>query len=172
MWGPSRAPTLDGVGYFMAIIHDLSRKVWIYLLKTKDEAFSVFQEWKKTVEKQTRKKVKALRTENGLEYQISSIYCKNEGIIRHLTVIGTPQQNVIAERINMAILERLRCMGAWVSKGFCGEAAKTVYYLINRCHSTALNFKTPQDIWNGKPHSLSHLKVFLSWPWWIGVPKN
>lgn len=68
IWGPSRAQTLGGARYFMNIIDDLSRKVWIYLLKIKDEAFSVFKGWKKTVEKQNRKKVKGLRTDNGPDY--------------------------------------------------------------------------------------------------------
>lgn len=158
LWGPSRTPTLGGARYFMTIIDDLPRKVWIYLLKTKDEAFNVFKNWKITVERQTGKKVKALRTDNGLEYVSNefSNYCKSEGIIRHLTVRGTRQQNGIAERMNRAILERVRCMilGAGVSKGFWGEIAKNACYLINRCPSSALSFKTPQEIWTGKAPSL------------------
>lgn len=47
-----------------------------------------------------------------------------------------------------------------VPKGFYGEAAKITCYMINRCPSTALNFKTPQEIWTGKAPSLIHLKVF------------
>ena len=36
----------------------------------------------------------------------------------------------------------------------------TVVYLINKCPSTALNFKTPKEIWSGHPPSLKQLKVF------------
>ena len=45
-------------------------------------------------------------------------------------------------------------------KVFWGEAIKTACYLINRCSSAALTFKTPQEIWIGKPPEYSHLKVF------------
>lgn len=51
-------------------------------------------------------------------------------------------------------------LGAGVSKGFWGEAAETACYLITKCPSIALNFKTPQEIWIGKAPSLNHLKVF------------
>jgi len=36
----------------------------------------------------------------------------------------------------------------------------TVVYLINKCPSIALNFKTPEEIWFGHPPSLKQLKVF------------
>ena len=35
-----------------------------------------------------------------------------------------------------------------------------VVYLINKCPSIALNFKTPEEIWFGHPPSLKQLKVF------------
>lgn len=63
-WGPSRTTTMGGTRYFMSVIDDYSRKLWILLLKTKDEAFHAFKEWKKLVENQSWLKVKKLRTEN------------------------------------------------------------------------------------------------------------
>lgn len=41
-----------------------------------------------------------------------------------------------------------------------GEAVHTTCYLINRSPSTALNFKTPQEVWTGKPPSYQNLRVF------------
>ena len=52
----------------MSIIDDFSKNIWIYILKTKDEAFQKFKQWKKMVEVQTGKKVKHLRTDNGWEF--------------------------------------------------------------------------------------------------------
>ena len=48
-------------------IDDFSRKRWIYFLKTKDEVFSWFQEFKALVENSTRKKIKVLQLDNGGE---------------------------------------------------------------------------------------------------------
>lgn len=81
------------------------------MLKSKDEVFDRFIEWKNFVENQTGKKLKCLRTDNGLEFlndKFASL-CKSAGINRHLTVAGTPQQNGLAERYNRTILERVRC---------------------------------------------------------------
>ena len=49
----------------LTIIDDYSRKVWPYFLKNKDNTFAVFKEWKVMIERQTEKKVKLLRTDNG-----------------------------------------------------------------------------------------------------------
>ncbi|TXG53283.1 hypothetical protein EZV62_022452 [Acer yangbiense] len=67
-WGPGKVPTHGGSNYFLSLIDDYSRKVWIYLLKSKDQAFDSFKAWKKLVENQSSKKVKTLRTDNGLEF--------------------------------------------------------------------------------------------------------
>lgn len=88
--------------------------------------------------------------------------CLKSGIQRHLTVPNTPQQNGLAERYNRTILERVRCMlsNSKLPKVFWGEAVNTTTYLINRSPSLALNLKTPQEIWSGKPPNLNYLRVF------------
>ena len=68
LWGPSQVPSIGGVRYFLTLIDDYSRKVWIYFLKNKSETFLKFKEWKILVETQTSRKVKKLRTDNGLEF--------------------------------------------------------------------------------------------------------
>lgn len=134
------------------------------MLKAKSETFTKFVEWKNLVERQTERKLKALRTDNGLEFLSSDFktLCQREGIMRHLTVKGTPQQNGLAERMNRTILERVRCMlsNANLPKEFWGEAVTTAVYLINRCPSSAIEFKTPLEKWTGKPPNLENLKVF------------
>ena len=75
---------------------------WVYILKTKDQVFEYFLEWKSLVEKATKKKVVTLRTDNGGEYTLPQFekYLKAEGIEHELTVPKTPQQNGVAERLN------------------------------------------------------------------------
>lgn len=67
LWGPARHLSLGNARYFMYVVDDFSRKVRIFILKSKDEAFEKFMDWKKLVEVQTGRKVKMLRTNNGLE---------------------------------------------------------------------------------------------------------
>ncbi|GJZ22327.1 retrovirus-related pol polyprotein from transposon TNT 1-94 [Tanacetum coccineum] len=95
LWGPSQVESLGGKRYFLSIIDDYSRRVWVYILRFKHEAFGKFKEWKQLVENQTGRTVKKLRTDNGLEFCNREFeqLCIESGIARHLTVAGTPQQN-------------------------------------------------------------------------------
>ena len=54
------------------------------------------------MEKQKRRKVKFLRSDNGGEYTSSEFkgYLASEGIEHQLTISGRPEQNRVAERMN------------------------------------------------------------------------
>ena len=80
--------------------------------KAKNEVFDKFKEFKSFVEKQSGKYIQILRTDNGKEYANKDFdnYCKNNGIKREHTVPYTPQQNGVAERKNMTLMEMARCM--------------------------------------------------------------
>ena len=133
-WDPSKVPSRGKCRYMMTIIDDFSRKLWVYFLKHKNEAFSTFKEWKLLIENQTGKKIKRLRTDNDLKFcsnEFNDFY-KKEGISRHLTILMTPPQNGIAERINRTILERVRCILSHygLKKSFWTEAASTTHLYI------------------------------------------
>jgi transposase InsO family protein len=66
--GPVSLVSLSGYEYYVTFIDDHSRKTWIYFMKTKDEAFRGFQEFKALVENQTGRKIKTPRSDNGGEY--------------------------------------------------------------------------------------------------------
>ncbi|XP_026440691.1 uncharacterized protein LOC113339671 [Papaver somniferum] len=68
LWGPSRVESHGGGRYMLTFIDDFSRKVWVFILKHKDETFFKFKQWKTMVEKQTGRQIKCLRTDNGLEF--------------------------------------------------------------------------------------------------------
>ena len=101
---------------------------------------------------------------NGLElcFDIFSDHCKKMGITKHKSVARTPQQNGLAKRFNRSMLERVRCMfsSAAVPKTFWVEAVTTTCFFINRCQYTALNMKTPKEVWSGHPPTNDRLRVF------------
>ena len=53
------------VAFTIIFVDDCSLKTWIYFLKTKDESFSKFQEFKNFVEKQSGRHIHVFRTDNG-----------------------------------------------------------------------------------------------------------
>ena len=112
LWGPGRIQSHSGSKYFMSLVDDYSRKLWVFILKSKSDALMCFKQWKVLVENQTGRKVKRLRTDNGMEFCSEEFdrFCKSEGVARYRIVVGTPQQNGLAERFNRTLLERTRCM--------------------------------------------------------------
>jgi hypothetical protein len=110
--GPMTAPSMNGCLYYIIFIDDFFRKTWIYFLKTKDESFSKFQDFKNLVENQTCRPICVFITDNGKEFD-SHTYdylCRASGIKRELTVPYNPQQNGVAERKNTTICESDRAM--------------------------------------------------------------
>ena len=95
LWGPVQVQTHGGNKYFLSLINDFSRKVWVFLLQSKGQTFSKFLEWKTLVENQTDVKAKVLKTDNGLEFHNVEFdeFCKNHGILSHRTIKNKPQQN-------------------------------------------------------------------------------
>ena len=116
-------------------------------MKHKVEVLDIFLMWKRMNETQTGRKIKKLRSDNGDEYTTDPFFevCKNEGIVRHFTVNGMPQQNGVAERMNRTLVEKVRCMLAHsgLSKAFWGEALNYARHLVNRLPTAALDGKTP-----------------------------
>lgn len=79
LWGAPSVPlSLGKCQYFISFIDDYSRKTWVYFLKHKDEAFENFVEWCVMIENQAERKIKILRTDNGLEFcnQRFNDFCK------------------------------------------------------------------------------------------------
>ena len=68
--------------YYVIFIDDYSRKCWIYFMQKKDQIFTIFCEFKALVEKESGKKIKALRSDNDGEYvsQEFKDFCAAEGI--------------------------------------------------------------------------------------------
>lgn len=143
-------PTTKSLGehlYYVTFIDDLSRKTWVYLLKSKDEVFSKFQEFKAEVENLTERKVKILTSNNGGEYTSKEIivFCKEAGIKRELIVLYNPERNEVAKRKNGAIEESVKAMIHYqgLLKLLWGEATETVVYVQNRSPHRSLNNRTP-----------------------------
>ena len=59
-------------------------------------------------------------------------------------------------------MENARSMlnGTGLGQELWEEAVETACYLVNRSPSSALEDKTPHEVWTGKKPSLSHLVVF------------
>jgi len=78
--------------YYVIFVNDFSRKCWIFFMQKKSETYSKFCEFKELVEKESGKKVKALRSDNGCEFISGEFkdFCSVEGIRTELIAPHNP----------------------------------------------------------------------------------
>src|SRR4051812_37745659 len=72
-----------------------------------------------------------------------------------------PQRNDVSERRNRTLLDMVRSMMSQsdLPLAFWGYALETAVFTLNRVPSKSID-KTPYEIWTGKCHSLSFLKIW------------
>ena len=102
------------------------------------------------MENQTEKKIKVLTIDNGTEYESNEFndFCREVGNKRETTTAYIPEQNGVAERKNRTILEVAHAM-LWdqgLPKFLWGEVVNIVVYVQNRCPHSALDSKTPEEL--------------------------
>ncbi|RDX88387.1 hypothetical protein CR513_30024, partial [Mucuna pruriens] len=148
---PLKVKSFSGAFYFVTFIDDCSTKLWVYVLKTKDQVLEKFKQFQALVERQSGKK----------------------GIRHEKTPPKTPQLNGLAKRMNMILIERVRCMlfEARLPKQLWGEAFYTTMHAINLNLAVSLNTGVPDKIWFGKDVKYDHLQDF-DCKAFVHVPKD
>lgn len=132
VFGPLEVDSAGGSKYFISIIDDHSNWVVVYTMRNKSEAPGRFKQYKQYAENHTNRKLvklhvhemhdsekdttaettklKVLLSDNGGEYLSNKLkqYLVDNRIHHELTVIHTPQQKRVAERMNRTILDLVR----------------------------------------------------------------
>ena len=93
--GQIRPKTPGGKSFFLLMVDDYSRYMWIELLATKDEAFRCFKRVKALAETERGGKLRAFRSDRGGEFNSIKFreYCDEHGVKHFTTTPYTPQQN-------------------------------------------------------------------------------
>jgi transposase InsO family protein len=147
--GPATPATPGGRCYFLLLIDDLSRYMWVVVLSSKGEAANAIRRVQAAAEAECGRKLRVLHTDNGCEFTAAEFasYCADEGVQRHYFTPYNPQQNGVVERRNQTILGM-----AWallkqrgMPAAFWGEAVVTTVYILNRSPTKALNGRTPYE---------------------------
>ncbi|KAL1194230.1 Retrovirus-related Pol polyprotein from transposon RE1 [Cardamine amara subsp. amara] len=162
LWGPYRTASLCNSFYFLTIVDDYSRGVWVYLLRNKTQVGETIRNFMTLIKRQFNKEVKVVRSDNGTEFTSLTKEFRELGIIHQTSCVGTPQQNGRVERKHRHILNVARSLlfQSSLPIKFWGESVLTAAYLINRTPSRVLNGKTPFELIYGKPPAYDELKVF------------
>ena len=116
----------------MLIIDEFSRITWVAFIKNKSEDLEKFKIFKALAENQTGCKLKCIRSDRGgefIDYDFANL-CNEHGIKQQFTIVGTPQQNGVAERQNRSVQQIARAMmhESNIAQTFWAEAAHSGAY--------------------------------------------
>jgi hypothetical protein len=154
----------SGKKFFLLLVDDMSRYMWLTLLTSKDEVAVAIKRFKGVAELEADAKLRTLRTDRGGEFTSHdlAVFCANQGMKRHTTTPYSPQQNGVVERRNQTVLAMARSMmkAKGLPSRFWGEVVSTAVYLLNRAPTRAVDGRTPYEAWHGKKPEVSHLRVF------------
>ncbi|CAI7742520.1 unnamed protein product [Closterium sp. NIES-53] len=109
--GPMKVKGDGGALYSMTMVDDYTRLTWSFpLAKKSDAARVIIEEWLPMVERESGKRVKAIRSDCGGEFLRAEFrsWFKRHGIKQQITTAYTPQSNCVAERANRTIIEARR----------------------------------------------------------------
>ena len=163
--------SICGSRYFLTFIDDFSRYGYLYLIKEKSNALDKFKVFKLEVEKQLGKVIKIVRSDRGGEYYGRhgdvgqhmgpfAKYLQNCGIIAQYTMLGSLEQNGVAERRNRTLKDMMSMMSrSNLPEYLWGEGIKTANYILNRVPSKSVP-KTPFELWTSRKPSLNHFRVW------------
>ncbi|KAI3684714.1 hypothetical protein L6452_33939 [Arctium lappa] len=133
---PTNMMSIGKKSYCLVIVDDYSRFTWVYFLRTKDETSGLIKFFILRIENQTNQKVKVIRSDNGTEFKNLDLknFCEEKGIERQYSAPRTPQQNGVAERRNMTLIEVARSLLAdsKLPITFWAEAVNSACYVQNR----------------------------------------
>ena len=153
MCGSFSVHARGGYEYFITFTDDYLRYGYVYLMKNKSEALNKFKEFKAESEKQLRRHIKSLRSDQGGEYMSIEFvsFLKEHGILSQFSALGTPQQNGVAERRTQTLLDMVRSMMSLstLPLSFWGYALETSAYILNMVSSKSVP-KTPMEMWTGR----------------------
>ena len=130
-------------------------------MKTKSAIQSFTISFHAMITTQFNVKIKQIRTNNALEFNMPNFFSSN-GIIHQQTCVYTPQQNSVVERKHQHLLSIARALQfqSNVPIHFWGECVLIATYLINKLPSPLLNNETSFELLFHKPLSYDHLRVF------------
>ncbi|GKA29447.1 putative ribonuclease H-like domain-containing protein [Tanacetum coccineum] len=150
--------------YFLVVIDDYSRFTLVFFLATTDETSGILKSFITGIENLVDHKVKVIRCDNRIEFKNREMnqFCKMKGILRQFSVARTPQQNGVAERRNMTLIEAARTMlvDSKLPTTFWAEAVNTACYVQNRVLVVKPHNKTPYELFYGRTPTLSFIRPF------------
>ena len=163
LWGPSHVQSTGGCSYMMPCVDGYSGHIETYFLPNKEAATTLdaLRHYIALTERQTRHKVKKIRTDEGMEFtnNVWKAYLNEQGIIHEFTTAYSSASNGVVERSHRTIIEHVRvCLHeARLPPSLWCEIAAAITYLMDLVPNMRHPEVTPFELWHRKKPNISHL---------------
>ncbi|KAH9115866.1 hypothetical protein LEN26_012952 [Aphanomyces euteiches] len=164
--GPLPTMSNGGSRYYTVYVDDATGYKIVRIVKSTDSETQSknFAEISAFSERQTGRKVKVFRSDDGPEYKSGEFegWLKAHGIKHERSAADNQSQNGVAERAHRTLMEMALAtlIHARLHKQWWAEAINTAAFILNRVLHTNKSVKTPFELFSGHVPTLKNMRVF------------
>lgn len=160
----SRTPSVNNENYILSFLDDFSCYSVVFCIKNRNDVFKCFVEFENRATVKFNVKIHKLRCDNALEFVTSEMkrFCVEKCFVIQPSEPYLHEHNGKIERWNRTFVEKARSLlyDAKMPVTYWSYAVYTVTYLLNQLSTSALNFRTSFQLWNGVKPNYKYLTVF------------
>jgi hypothetical protein len=172
--GIINVPSVEGYKYYLNVVDDFSRFVFVYCLTSKSDVLPVIEHLYQHIYNLFGYYPAFLRSDNAKEFSSRALADLSArcGVIQQFSCTYTPEQNGVAERMNRTLCEGTRALLEYSGfpDSFWSLAIETMAHTRN-VSVTSSTGRTPYELWCNSVPDVSHLRVFGE-PAYVHIPKE
>jgi hypothetical protein len=161
--GPLNTLSTEGHKLFFVIVDEATRYTWTFPMVSTKEVKNILETWINKIEMQTERKVKIIRSDNGMEFVNSSVQemLEKKNIVHERSNAYHPFQNGKAERKIRHLKETVRTLlhQSKLPNLLWLYALRHATHLINNTYLEVVD-AIPAEKMFGRKDDLSYYRVF------------
>ena len=164
LWGPHKPASISGKSYVALLLNEFTRKLWVLMLRIKDEFFDVFKLYLPKA-KAGGSRLDCLQIDSEGEFISVTLqsFCQERGIKIGYAASYMYEENDIAERCwrMLVQIKDLLLIDSRLPNKFWAEAMDITNYRQNQLPITDKAI-IPEETWTRTRQNFKHIRIFGS----------